>query len=261
MINFGTGDVMNDEHETCFRYSIVIPVYNEEMNLIPLHANIVNVMQALDAPYEIIMVEDGSKDGSRWNIEMLMKTDPHIVGIFFNKNYGQTAALDAGFKAAKGEIIITMDADLQVDAGDIPGLLPYLNVFDAVMGYRKIRKDNLAKRISSKIANRFRNKITHESIRDTGCPLKIMKRETLKNIKLYDGMHRFFPTLIKLEGYRIIELPVNHYPRKFGVSKYNIANRLFKGLRDLFVIRWMKRYALHYKIEEDPMQNLAGRKS
>jgi len=230
------------------KYSIVIPVYNERGNLKPLYENIVDAMLTISDSYEVILVDDGSTDGSREVIQSISQNDHRFKYIFFASNCGQTAAFDAGFKTAVGEYIITMDADLQVDAHDIPLLLAHIDRYDSVIGFRQKRSDNWLKLISSKIANFVRNKLSAEDIRDVGCPLKIIRRAALQNIKLFDGMHRFFPTLLKLEGYTVAEVPIPHYARRYGQSKYNIRNRVFKSLHDLFAVRWMKQRYLNYKI-------------
>jgi dolichol-phosphate mannosyltransferase len=239
-------------HEKAYReYSIVIPVFNEQKNIFPLRDNIIEAMASISDDYEVIFVDDGSTDGSREIIRKINSQNPGFRYIFFDGNYGQTAALDAGFKAAIGDTIITMDADLQTNANDIPLLLKHLGPYDAVVGYRKKRADNWMKRISSQIANSVRNQLSGENIRDVGCPLKVIKRKALRSIKLYNGMHRFFPTLLKFEGYTVFEVPVNHYPRVHGQSKYNVRNRIFRALRDLIAVRWMKSRYLKYQITEE----------
>lgn len=232
------------------KYSIVLPVFNEFDNIQKLFENITHAMSQITNEYEAIFVDDGSKDGSREEIKKCCEKDPRFRYLGFDRNYGQTSAFDAGFRAAKGKIIVTMDADLQVDAHDIPRLLEKLDDYDVVVGYRQKRADNWIKKISSKIANAIRNRLSGEHIRDVGCPLKAFKKEALENVKFYEGMHRFFPTLFKLEGYRVAEVPIHHYSRQFGKSKYNVHNRVFKALRDLFAVRWMKSRYLHYQISE-----------
>ncbi len=229
-------------------FSIVLPVYNEEDNLKTLADGILNAMTSVTKSYEVIFVDDGSTDGSQEVLKKLCDQYPTFRGLVFQENCGQTAAFDAGFRNAKGKVIITMDADLQYDPGDIPSLLKKLDESDAVCGYRANRADTWVKRISSIIANYVRNKLSDESIRDVGCSLKAFKKECLDNVKLFEGMHRFFPTLIKMEGYKVVEVPVNHFPRKYGYSKYSIQNRILKSFRDLLAVRWMKSRYLNYKI-------------
>jgi glycosyltransferase involved in cell wall biosynthesis len=172
----------------------------------------------------------------------------HILG--FKKNCRETAAIAAGLKETRGQIVITMDADLQNDPKDIPRMLGYLHEYDMVTGWREKRDDPWIKRISSKIANRIRNWLSEETIRDSGCTLRVYKRECLEDLKLYKGMHRFMPTLIKMEGFRVIEIPIAHHPRKFGVTKYTTWNRMWVALIDLFAVKWMKSRHIHYEIEE-----------
>ena len=181
----------------------------------------------------------------------MKKEFPQIRILKFDKNYGQTSALDAGIRNAKGEIISMLDGDMQNDANDVLKLLDELKDCDMVVGIRQKRQDNIIKKISSKIANSVRNKLTNDDIIDTGCPLKIFKKECFNKVKLFTGLHRFLPTLVKLEGYRVKQVPVRHLPRLRGKTKYNIRNRLFKSLRDLFAVRWMQHRYLHYKIEKE----------
>ncbi|MBN2012774.1 glycosyltransferase family 2 protein [candidate division KSB1 bacterium] len=230
------------------RYSIVVPVYNEQENVKRLLRNIHDAMDRQNDVYEIICVDDGSTDDSLRILKDACRHDRCLSYITFDRNYGQTAALDAGIHQAQGELVIIMDADLQVDANDIPTLLDELGNFDAVVGYRQKRNDSLNKRISSYIANKVRNYLSDEKIRDVGCPLKVFKAHAIKSIKLYEGMHRFFPTLLKIEGYTVKEVPINHYPRQFGKSKYNVRNRVFRAFKDLLAVRWMKQRAMQYTI-------------
>jgi dolichol-phosphate mannosyltransferase len=231
--------------------SVVIPVFNEEENLRPLTAELVNVLDSLHKSWEIIFINDGSTDGSSLVLRELGTSFPCLRIITFKRNCGQTAAFDAGFKAAAGEVIITMDADLQNDPSDIPRLLEKMGDYDAACGWRHRRNDPFIKLISSRIANYVRNKLSDEDIKDVGCSLKAFKASYVKKLKLYSGMHRFFPTLIKMEGGRVVEVKVNHRPRKHGMSKYNIRNRMMRSFMDLLAVRWMKKRKLNYEIGED----------
>ncbi len=231
-------------------YSLVVPVYNEDENLHPLRDNIIEAMSSIEGNYEVILVDDGSKDQSRSIIKEICQKHPQFRYLFFDRNHGQTAGFAAGFQAAEGDIVITMDADLQTDCRDIPLLLKHMDTHDAVVGYRMKREDSWSKRISSKIANGIRNKLSGEDIRDVGCPLKAMKREAAQSLKMFNGMHRFFPTLLKYEGYRVIEVGVNHFPRKHGESKYSMGNRAWRAFIDLLAVCWMKSRYLHYKVIE-----------
>jgi glycosyltransferase involved in cell wall biosynthesis len=204
----------------------------------------------LHKTWEIIFINDGSTDGSHLLLSELRQSYPHVRVITFKRNGGQTAAFDAGFKAARGEVIITMDADLQNDPLDIPRLLEKMGDYDAACGWRHRRNDPFIKLISSRIANYVRNKLSDEEIIDVGCSLKAFKAAYVKKMKLYSGMHRFFPTLIKMEGGRVVEVKVNHRPRKHGLSKYNIRNRMVRSFMDLLAVRWMKKRRLNYEIVE-----------
>ena len=237
-------------HMSQRKISIVIPVYNEEDNIKPLIAELREVLPDLGRLYEIIFVDDGSRDRSFEILQEVASQDPQIRIIRFKKNAGQTAAFDAGFKAANGDIVVTMDADLQNDPHDIPRLVEKIGEFDIVCGWRHQRKDPWIKIVSSKIANFVRNKLSQEEIVDTGCSLKAYKREFLQQLKLFNGMHRFFPTLAKMEGCTVTQVKVNHRPRRFGTTKYTISNRMVRAFADLLAVRWMKKRHLDYKIEE-----------
>jgi dolichol-phosphate mannosyltransferase len=230
--------------------SLVVPVYNEEENLPILIPEMTEVLQGLGKSYEMIFVDDGSTDGSRALLKRMIAQDPQIRLFGFKRNCGETAAGAAGLKEARGKVVITMDADLQNDPKDIPKMLDYLKDYDMVSGWRERREDSRIKRITSKIANRIRNGLSKESVRDSGCTFRTYKRECLQNLKLYKGMHRFMPTLVRMEGFRVIEIPINHRPRKFGVSKYNTWNRMWRAFVDLLAVRWMKNRHIRYEIEE-----------
>jgi glycosyltransferase involved in cell wall biosynthesis len=230
--------------------SIVIPVYNEEKNLPLLTENIFPVMQNMGEEFEVIFVDDGSTDKSLAVMRDLRNTRSQIRIIRFERNCGQSAAFDCGFKAAKGDIIVTLDADLQNDPNDIPKMVEKLKTCDMAYGWRRKRQDPLLKLLSSKIANYIRNKLTGEDIKDTGCSLKAYKKECLNNLKLYNGMHRFLPTLVGLEGFKVAEVEVSHHSRKYGKSKYNVRKRLVWPFLDLLAVSWMKKRHLRYKWEE-----------
>ncbi|MBE9542207.1 MAG: glycosyltransferase family 2 protein [Proteobacteria bacterium] len=242
---------MDAQHFISPCLSIVIPVFNEKDNLQLLTRELTKVLQSINKTWEIILVDDGSTDGSIRVLRELQEIFPYIRVIKFRRNCGQTAAFDAGFKAAKGEVIITMDSDLQNDPHDIPKLLDKIGEYDAVCGWRHKRNDPFIKRISSRIANAVRNRLSNENIIDVGCSLKAFRSEYVRRLKLYNGMHRFFPTLIKMEGGKVIEIKVNHRSRKYGLSKYNIRNRMVGSFIDLLAVRWMKKRRLNYEIEED----------
>jgi dolichol-phosphate mannosyltransferase len=230
--------------------SIVIPAYNEEECIIPCLEEVAGVMDAGGQPYEIIVVDDGSRDGTFPLLKAKKAELPQLVVLRFSTNNGQTAAFDAGFRAAAGRVIVTMDADMQNDPADIPRLLDVVGEYDVACGYRRKRRDSLLRRLSSRIANGVRNRLSHESIRDVGCSLRAFRAECIPGLKLYTGMHRFLPTLLRLDGWTVTEVPVNHRPRKMGTAKYGVWNRVFRGLRDLLAVRWMQKRWLRYQIVE-----------
>lgn len=233
--------------------SVVIPVYNEEENLRPLWDELSAVLAGLGLAVEVVFVDDGSRDRSAEIIRGFRDADPRVRLVRLKANAGETAANDAGFKAARGRWIVTMDADLQNDPHDIPRLLAELDRWDAVTGWRVNRGagDSLVRRISSRVANRVRNAISDETIQDSGCTFRAFRRECLRGLVLYRGFHRFIPTLLRLRGYRVLEVPVNHRPRRFGQSKYGVMNRAFVAFADLLVVRWMKTRLLAYEVAED----------
>ncbi|NPA12583.1 MAG: glycosyltransferase family 2 protein [Aquificae bacterium] len=224
--------------------SIVIPIYNEEENLPILYEKLKEVLDKLGKEYEIIFVNDGSTDKSWEIIKEFAEKDPRVVGVNFRKNFGQTAAMSAGFETAKGEIIITMDGDLQNDPEDIPQLLKVLEEqgYDIVSGWRKDRKDDfLSRTLPSKIANWLISKVTGVHLHDYGCSLKAYRSEVAKNLDFYGEMHRFLPALSKSIGAKITEIVVKHHPRRFGKSKYGIS-RTFKVLLDLILVKFLLDY-------------------
>jgi glycosyltransferase involved in cell wall biosynthesis len=231
--------------------SIVIPVYNERDNLEPLLREILASLGGLGRTYEVLMVDDGSTDGSEEVLRRLKAGHPCLRVVRFARNAGQTAAMDAGFRRARGDVIVTLDADLQNDPVDIPRLLGEMSGWDAIVGVRAVRRDNLVRRVSSRVANYVRNRLSDESSSDTGCSLKAYRRNALQRLVLYDGMHRFLPTLLKMEGFRVREMPVGHRPRAHGRSKYGISNRLVPSFVDLLAVRWMKRRKLRYEVKDD----------
>jgi len=235
--------------------SIVLPAFNEEGNILPLAAELVEVLPAL-APWavECVFIDDGSTDDTRAEMIAARSRYPalgvRIVGL--DGNYGLTAAMDAGFRAARGEMVATLDTDRQNDPRDLPRLLAELGRADVVIGIRVRRQDSLVKRLSSKVANAIRNRATHEDIPDIGCSLKVYRREYLDRLKLFTGLHRFLPTLLKMEGARVVQVPVNHRTRGAGRAKYGLANRLAGPLADLLAVRWMLKRHLRYRAEELP---------
>jgi dolichol-phosphate mannosyltransferase len=232
------------------RISIVIPAFNEAENLPVLLQEIEQVMAQHPAQWEILLVDDGSTDNTL-EVMMELKRKLQPVRVFaLRKNHGLSAALDAGFRKATGDVIVSLDADLQNDPADIPKLLEMLPEYDVAIGIRVRRKDNFVKRISSRIANGIRDLLLQEKWQDTGCTLKAYKRDYLEKIKLFHGLHRFLPTLLLMEHARILEVPVNHRERIHGQSKYHLWNRLTGPLRDLLAVRWMKQRHFTYDVEE-----------
>lgn len=232
-------------------YSFVIPVHNEEKNLAPLLKEIGRVQKELDGPSEIIFVNDGSTDSSGAVLDDLAGGNGSVRVYTFESNTGQSAAFAEGIRQARGEVIITMDADLQNDPADIPKLLRHYPEYDVVIGKRTRRKDTLKKRITSYIANTIRNIITDEHITDTGCSLKVFRAEYVKRIKFYHGLHRFLPTLCRLEGASVKEVPVRHRSRIHGETHYGTTNRAFTALIDAFAVRWMMKRRILYTCRPD----------
>jgi dolichol-phosphate mannosyltransferase len=228
--------------------SIVIPAYNEEESLIPLTSAIREALVPCGVPYELVFVDDGSGDNTARVLQELAAKHAEVCVIRLRRNAGQSAALDAGFKRARGQVVVTLDADLQNDPGDIPRLLGELRDYDVVCGIRQGRQDTWLRRVSSKIANGIRRRVLHDSITDVGCSLRAYRRHCLASIKLYNGMHRFLPVLLQIEGFRIGQVPVRHHPRQYGHSKYNVRNRAWRALMDLWAVRWMQSRRLRYEV-------------
>lgn len=219
--------------------SVVVPLYNEEGNVKQLHAKILEACEKLGKKFEIIFVDDGSKDATVSECEGLVP----LKLIKFRKNFGQTAAFDAGIKNAKGEIVITMDGDLQNDPADIGLLLEKMEEgYDVVSGWRHKRKDSISKKIFSRTANILRKILIQDNIHDSGCSLKAYRRECFADLDLFGEMHRFMPALLELQGYKVGEVKVNHFPRVHGVTKYN-WKRGVKGFVDMISIWFMRKYA------------------
>ncbi len=232
-------------------YSVVIPVFNEAESLEPLFQGVREALGPLNGGFEVLFVDDGSQDQTAETLDKLHKEDSRAGYIRLDDNYGQSTALWAGLRASRGRLIITMDGDLQNDPRDIPILLERLGRYHVVTGWRQERKDPWSKRLSTRLANWVRNLLTMEEIRDTGCGFKAFYREGLDGVVPFDGMHRFLPTLFRMNGLRVLEVPIPHHPRRHGTSKYNIRNRLFRGMADLWGIRWLKKRRLSYGVLEE----------
>jgi dolichol-phosphate mannosyltransferase len=237
--------------QPCPAVSLVIPVYNEEENLPVLHGEIRQAMDGAGVPYEVIYVDDGSTDASPEVLRRLARADARVRILRQRRNAGQSAALDAGFRSARGPVVVTLDADLQNDPADIPRLLERMDGFDVVSGVRAQRQDTWVRRVSSRIANGIRNRVTRETVTDVGCTLRAARTEYLRRIHVFNGMHRFLPTLLRMEGARITEVPVNHRPRLHGVPKYNIRNRAVRALVDLFGVRWLQTRWIDRRLSEE----------
>jgi len=226
--------------------SVVVPLYNEEDNVVEMQRQIDAALTGRD--YELVLVDDGSKDQTLARIQ----PGPRVRVIVLEKNSGQSAAMHAGIHGAKGDVIITLDGDLQNDPADIPAMIAKLDEgFDLVCGYRAKRKDTPFKRLQSRIANFVRSRFVGDHVRDTGCTLKVMRRDCREALLLFNGMHRFIPALIRNMGWRVTEMPVNHRPRIHGVSKYGFGNRALRATTDMFGVRWLNSRRTRYSIRED----------
>lgn len=230
--------------------SVLIPVYNERENLPLLLEELRAALRSCDRSYEIVLVDDGSDDGSDEWIAQAARVDPCTRAVRLRKRTGQSGALAAGLARSRGEVIVTLDADLQNDPSDVPRVLAALEDADVVSGIRTGRRDSWLRRVSSRVANRVRRAIIGDSITDIGCSLKAYRRATLESLPLFVGVHRFLPALCEFRGARLVEIPVGHRPRRHGVSKYGISNRLWRGLVDLWGVRWLKARLIRYQLRE-----------
>lgn len=222
--------------------SVIVPVLNEEENLYQLHSSLQNVLEKISEEYEIIFVDDGSTDNSYQIMTEIYNEDKHVKIIKFKVHFGQSAGLDAAFNYAKGDIIITIDADLQNDPVNILDLLEALKDFDIVIGYRNKRQDPFTKRVPSKIYNWLARRILKVNLHDLNCGLKAFKKEALQDIKMMGEMHRYTPILAAWRGFRVGEVNIKHHPRKHGKSKYGFT-RLFKGLIDMLTVKFLISYS------------------
>jgi len=233
--------------------SIVAPCHNERENLGPLTDAVRAALEPLGRSHEIVLVDDCSSDDSWETIRRLGALDPRVRGLRFAENRGQSAALWAGIKAARGAIIVTLDADLQNPPAEIPRFLAALDGADCVCGSRvaaRDRGDGWVRRVSSKIANAVRNRVSDETISDAGCCFRAFRRECVSEVKFFRGAHRFLPTLIRMEGFAVREIPIGHAPRRAGRSHYGVGNRLFSASIDLLAVRWMKKRFIRYAVAD-----------
>ena len=244
-----TGPVTNST-ATPIELSVVVPVFNEEGSLRELAAELEPIVRDVAPSYELVFVNDGSTDGSARVLEELARGNPHVVVLRLDRNHGLSSALHAGFRHARGEIVGTLDADLQNDPADLPKLVEAVRAgADMACGWRRDRQDPWVKRASSKIANWWRSRKTASTIHDVTCPLKVFRRDVREVFYPFHGLHRFLPTLAEMAGHKVVEIPVNHRARKHGTSKYGVWNRVFRGMRDLRAIRWMQDRRMTYRIE------------
>jgi dolichol-phosphate mannosyltransferase len=232
--------------------SLVIPAYNEQENIPTLLSRVEAALSALGKPFEVIIIDDGSNDSTPQLLSEAMARLPWLRVIRMVKNAGQSAAFEAGFEAARGELVATIDADLQNDPEEIPRLVPLLDEqnVDMITGWRKDRQDTPFRRWQSRQANRIRNWVTQETVNDSASSLKIYRARAVKGLKLFRGAHRYFPTLVKMRGYSVYETPVKHSPRHAGMAKYGFGNRAFVGIYDLIGVRWLKKRYLRYEASE-----------
>lgn len=241
---FGDRVQIRENHSDPPDISIVIPVYNEEESLDYLYDNLMAVLENMDGSYEVILIDDGSRDKSYEKMKSIHAKNPNFKIIRFRRNFGQTAAMRAGFEYSHGAIIITLDSDLQNDPGDIPNMLAKMQEgYDIVSGWRKNRKDKLfSRRMPSVIANRLISRLFGVSLHDYGCTLKAYRKEVLENVELYGEMHRYIPAVASWMGISVAEIEVNHHPRKFGKAKYGIS-RTFRVILDLITIKFLLTYS------------------
>lgn len=225
--------------------SVVVPAYNERESVERLVTEVEAALRPL-GPFELVVVDDGSTDGTREALQELAKSHAELRVVALDRHHGQTCGTAAGIQQARGDVLVTIDADLQNPPSEIPKLLAELDRADAVVGYRQKRNDSGVRKFSSRFANAIRNRITRETIRDTGCSLKAFRTAQIREVALFEGMHRFLPTLLKMHGRSVVEVAVDHRPRVAGTSKYGVWNRVFKALLDCLAVRWMQWRVLRF---------------
>ncbi|MDR2915241.1 MAG: glycosyltransferase [Tannerella sp.] len=238
-----------------YEFSIVVPIYNEEDNVIRLAGELTGYIDHASVRTCVLFVNDGSVDQSLQKIIEVCKQYQHMFYISFDKNYGLSAAIKAGIDRVASPFVGYIDADLQTSPEDFELLLPYREDYELITGIRTGRKDSFGKKISSKIANSFRRMMTHDGVEDTGCPLKVIKSDYAKRIPFFKGMHRFLPALILLQEGKIKQIPVRHFERIAGKSKFHLWNRLVSPFMDCFAYRWMKKRYINYSIETGNIEN------
>lgn len=233
-----------------YRLTIIVPVYNEEGNILRLEKELGDFLKIAKVPSCVLFVNDGSKDDSGKLLKQICKQNPDFYYLELAKNSGLSAAMKAGIDNSDSEFVGYIDADLQTSPDDFNLLLDHISDYEMVMGIRTGRKDSFVKNMSSKIANGFRRSMTHDGVEDTGCPLKILRTDYAKRIPFFTGMHRFLPALIQLQHGKVKQIPVRHFPRMAGKSKYNLRNRLVGPFKDCFAYRWMKKRYINYQVAE-----------
>lgn len=229
--------------------SVVIPAYNERENILLLAEKVNDAVKKYFNTYEIIFIDDGSTDGSDEAFAQACTSYDAVKVFYFTQNNGQSAAIAAGFEMAQGNLILLMDGDMQTDPEDIAVLMQYIPEYDFVNGIRAQRNDGFKRKLASVLGNGFRNLVTGDNIKDTGCPLKLLKAEVAKSYTMFNGSHRFLPTLAKYMGYKVTQTPVRHYDRQFGESKYKVFGRGCTAFFDVLAVRWMRSRMLHWKIK------------
>lgn len=242
------------DHNT-YKLTIIVPVFNEVENLENLQETFNDYFSKSSTKSKVLFVDDGSTDNSFEKIRSICDTDPHFEYIKFDRNYGLSTAIKAGIDYIDTELTGYIDADLQTSPYDFDKLLEFINEYNIVVGYRGNRKDTFNKRIQSKIANTFRRSLINDGIIDTGCPLKVLKTDIARKIPFFEGMHRFIPALVQLQGEKIKQVNVRHFKRLYGKSKFNILNRSVKPLQDAFAYRWMKSRYINYRIESKNLKS------
>ncbi|KGE12706.1 glycosyltransferase [Sphingobacterium deserti] len=238
----------NDQKRMDAIFTIIVPIYNEVMGLERLATSLSEYLKLALVETRVLFVDDGSTDGSRSGIKSICKKNDSFSYLFLDKNYGLSAAIKAGIDHVQTPLLGYIDADLQTDPQDFNVLLPHMENYEIVTGVRAKREDSLSKRLSSRFANSFRRLFTNDGVDDTGCPLKILRTDVAKAIPMFSGLHRFLPAMVLLQGGKVLQLPVRHYPRITGTSKFNTWNRLLGPLADCFVYLWMKRKYIQYRV-------------
>lgn len=233
-----------------YRLTIIVPVYNEEGNILRLEKELGDFLKKAKVPSCVLFVNDGSQDNSERLLKEVCVRHADFYYLGLARNGGLSAAMKAGIDNSDSELVGYIDADLQTTPEDFNSLLDYIEDYEMVMGIRTGRKDSFVKNMSSKIANGFRRSMTHDGVEDTGCPLKILRTDYAKRIPFFTGMHRFLPALIQLQNGKVKQIPVRHFPRLAGKSKYNLRNRLVGPFKDCFAYRWMKKRYINYQVAE-----------